>query len=106
MWRNSRSSGLDMHRNIALLHADLAAGARKHAVGFSNLQDVQRVDDALRALEDSCTDPSTPQPVISVVGAGYSGVELAATVAERMKGCAAVHLLAPNGELLPVCAFK
>lgn len=82
--------------------ADLAAGAKQHAVGFSTLQDVQRVDVSLTALADAHKDPSTPQPLITVVGAGYAGVELAATIAERMRGAAAVQLLSPSGEVLPV----
>lgn len=80
----------------------MAGGAKKHAVGFSTLQDVQRVDAALTDLKEATTDSSTPQPLISVVGAGYAGVELAATVAERMRGIAAVQLLSPSGEVLPV----
>ena len=82
--------------------ADLAAGAKKHAIGFNTLQDVKRVDAALTDLSDASIDSSAPQPLISVVGAGYAGVELAATIAERMRGVAAVQLLSPSGEVLPV----
>lgn len=83
-------------------YSDLADGAKQHALGFSTLKDVQRVDAALTAPKDCRTDPkvdpSSPQSVITVVGAGYAGVELAATVAERMKGIATVHLMSPTGE--------
>lgn len=80
----------------------MVEGAVQHAIGFATLEDVRRVDAALEHLSAVTADPSAPRPVVSVVGAGYSGVELAATVAERMAGAAAVHLLSPSGDVMPV----
>eukprot|EP00892_Ulva_mutabilis_P011657 jgi/Ulvmu1/8864/UM049_0046.1 len=80
---------------------DMAEGAREHAIGFSTLGDVRRADAALSCLEAATADPTAPRPVVSVIGAGYSGVELAATIGERLAGSAAVHLLSPSGDVMP-----
>lgn len=80
----------------------MVPGAAQHAVGFATMADVRRVDAALEHLITVTSDATAPRPVISVVGAGYSGVELAATVAERMAGASAVHLLSPSGAVMPV----
>lgn len=80
----------------------MVPGAAEHAVGFATIADVHRVDAALEHLTAATSDATAPRPVISVVGAGYAGVELAATVAERMAGASAVHLLSPTGGVMPV----
>jgi hypothetical protein len=82
--------------------ADLAEGAKEHAIGFSTLADLRRIEAALEVLEATGADLSAPRPIVTVVGAGYAGVELAATVAERMAGKALVHLLSPTGDIMPV----
>jgi NADH dehydrogenase FAD-containing subunit len=86
------------------MHADLAKGAKQHALAFSTLGDVRRVDAALDALSSGVAGVggvAPSKPLITVVGAGFAGVELAATIAERLPG-ATVHLLSPSGEVLPV----
>ncbi|CAN6478374.1 unnamed protein product [Victoria cruziana] len=64
---------------------DLVPGAAEFALPFSTLEDAQRVDQKLRKLERGrfCKDPSLIQ--VAVVGCGYSGVELAATISERLQ---------------------
>ncbi|XP_031493054.1 alternative NAD(P)H-ubiquinone oxidoreductase C1, chloroplastic/mitochondrial isoform X2 [Nymphaea colorata] len=64
---------------------DLVPGASEFALPFSTLEDAQRVEQKLRMLERGrfCKDPSLIQ--VAVVGCGYSGVELAATISERLQ---------------------
>lgn len=84
------------------LAAERAAGASEHAVGFATRDDVLRVDAALTALaEEMRTGRSA---VVSVVGGGCAGVELATCVAERLGANARVQLLTPSGDILPVCS--
>jgi hypothetical protein len=80
--------------------AELAAGASDHAVGFATLKDLDRVSAALDALEEE--SKSGARPVVTVVGAGYAGVELAASVNERLKGKAIVQLIASSDRIMPV----
>lgn len=55
---------------------------------------------ALTAIE---AELATGNPaVVSVVGGGCAGVELAACVAERLGSGARVQLLTPSGEIMPV----
>ena len=42
--------------------------------------------------------------VISIVGAGYAGVELAATLAERLGKLAAIEIITPNQDIMQVSA--
>ena len=66
----------------AAVHAELAEGAREHALKFADFPDVQRVEAALSALEATAaaTGPargsgtSGGKPVVTLVGAGYAGV--------------------------------
>ncbi|KAG0583473.1 hypothetical protein KC19_3G139000 [Ceratodon purpureus] len=57
-------------------------GASELAVPFSTLEDALEVDRRLVALEKYAS-PVTPAEVV-VVGSGYCGIELAATLAERL----------------------
>ena len=82
--------------------ADLAQGAREHAVGFATLRDLDRAGAALAALEATMAAPDGRAPVVSVVGGGYAGVELAAAVKARLGRGADVHLLSPSERLMPV----
>ncbi|XP_059432074.1 alternative NAD(P)H-ubiquinone oxidoreductase C1, chloroplastic/mitochondrial isoform X5 [Corylus avellana] len=63
---------------------DVVPGASESALPFSILEDAQKVDNKLRRLERSNFGKFSPIRV-AVVGCGYSGVELAATVAERLQ---------------------
>jgi len=55
-------------------------GAAEHAIPFRRLADAHRLQQQLRALEHSDCDRIR----VAVVGGGYSGVELACKVADRL----------------------
>jgi demethylphylloquinone reductase len=59
---------------------DLVPGAADHAIPFRTVADATRVADRLRTLESSTQDKIR----VAVVGGGYSGVELACKLAERL----------------------
>jgi demethylphylloquinone reductase len=59
---------------------DLAPGVAEHAIAFRSLADAYRLQDKLRALEISNADKIR----VAIVGGGYSGVELACKLAERL----------------------
>ncbi|XP_034691636.1 alternative NAD(P)H-ubiquinone oxidoreductase C1, chloroplastic/mitochondrial isoform X2 [Vitis riparia] len=63
---------------------DVVPGAAEFALPFSTLEDACRVDNRLRTLERKRFGRDFPIRV-AVVGCGYSGVELAATVSERLQ---------------------
>ncbi|XVF40718.1 hypothetical protein PTKIN_Ptkin01aG0137300 [Pterospermum kingtungense] len=63
---------------------DVVPGALEFALPFSTLEDACNVDNKLRALEQRKFGKNSPIRV-AVVGCGYSGVELAATMAERLQ---------------------
>jgi NADH dehydrogenase FAD-containing subunit len=65
---------------------------------------VRRVAAALTALREAADSPSgAPRAVVSIVGAGYAGVELAAMAADLLRSTgASVQLLSPSGSLMPV----
>ena len=71
-----------------------AEGAREHAVPFSTLEDALEVTRRVRALEGS------PDTSVAVVGGGYSGVELATTVAECLKGDGRVSIISSAEDLM------
>ncbi|MEM9149784.1 MAG: NAD(P)/FAD-dependent oxidoreductase [Cyanobacteria bacterium P01_F01_bin.3] len=59
---------------------DLAPGVAEHAIPFRTLDDAYRLKEKLRALEDA-----NPEKIrVAIVGGGYSGVEIACKVAERL----------------------
>ncbi|NJM46661.1 MAG: NAD(P)/FAD-dependent oxidoreductase [Alkalinema sp. RU_4_3] len=59
---------------------DLVPGAAEYAIPFRTVTDAVRVADRLRTLENSSQDKIR----VAVVGGGYSGVELACKLAERL----------------------
>ncbi|KAK6925446.1 FAD/NAD(P)-binding domain [Dillenia turbinata] len=63
---------------------DVVPGAAEFALPFSTLEDAYKVDNKLRMLERKNFGKESPIRV-AIVGCGYSGVELAATVAERLQ---------------------
>ncbi len=56
------------------------AGAADHALPFRTLNDAMRLSDRLKDLEASAADRIR----VAIIGAGYSGVELACNLAERL----------------------
>jgi NADH dehydrogenase len=59
---------------------DMAPGVAEHAIPFRTLEDAYRLQERLRLLEASELDKIR----VAVVGGGYSGVEVACKVAERL----------------------
>ncbi len=59
---------------------DMAPGVAEHAIPFRALEDAYRLQERLRLLEASDADKIR----VAVVGGGYSGVEVACKVAERL----------------------
>ncbi|KAK9792690.1 hypothetical protein WJX73_001665 [Symbiochloris irregularis] len=72
-------------------------GAREHAITFNSLQDVQQINAEVQQLE-----VLSPSPTVVVVGAGYAGVELAATMAERLPS-ATVQIINTGNMILQGC---
>jgi NADH dehydrogenase len=59
---------------------DLVPGATSYAYPFRTIADAYRLEERLRLLEESDTDKIR----VAIVGAGYSGVELACKLADRI----------------------
>jgi NADH dehydrogenase len=59
---------------------DLVQGATSYAFPFRTVADAYRLEERLRVLEESETDKIR----VAIVGAGYSGVELACKLADRL----------------------
>ncbi|MGC1306913.1 MAG: NAD(P)/FAD-dependent oxidoreductase [Phormidesmis sp.] len=59
---------------------DMAPGVAEHAIPFRSLEDAYRLKEKLRQLEASDADKIR----VAIVGGGYSGVEIACKVAERL----------------------
>ena len=59
---------------------DMASGATSYAYPFRTTTDVYRIEERLRVLEESEADKIR----VAIVGGGYSGVELACKLADRL----------------------
>ncbi|MUG99056.1 NAD(P)/FAD-dependent oxidoreductase [Scytonema sp. UIC 10036] len=59
---------------------DIVPGATSYAYPFRSITDVYRLEERLRVLEESETDKIR----VAIVGGGYSGVELACKLADRL----------------------
>ncbi len=59
---------------------DIVPGAKLHAIPFKTLNDAYRIKEKLRLLEES-----EPEKIrVAIVGGGYSGVEIACKIADRL----------------------
>ncbi len=75
---------------------DMAPGVAEHAIPFRSLEDAYRLKEKLRSLEDS-----NPEKIrVAVVGGGYSGVEIACKVAERLGDKGRVRIVERAPEIL------
>ncbi|KAK9058299.1 hypothetical protein SSX86_023140 [Deinandra increscens subsp. villosa] len=79
---------------------DIIPGAVEFALPFSTLDDALKVNDKLTKLERENFGKAKPIRVV-VVGLGYSGVELAATVSERLEGKGVVQAISFDSSILP-----
>lgn len=59
---------------------DILPGAKEHALPFRSLNDAYRLQEKLRLLEEADLDRIR----VAIVGGGYSGVELACKLADRL----------------------
>ena len=75
---------------------DLVPGAAEHAIPFRRIADAYRLEEKLRGLEQSNRDKIR----VAVVGAGYSGVELACKLAERLGERGRVRLIEAADQIL------
>lgn len=75
---------------------DMAPGVAEHALGFRTLQDAYHLKERLRLLEASRTEKIR----VAVVGGGYSGVEVACKLAERLGEHGRVRLVERTDAIL------
>jgi len=74
----------------------MAPGVEEHALAFRTVEDAYRLQERLRMLEDSDRDRIR----IAIAGAGYSGVELACKLAERLGDRGRVRLVEISDQIL------
>ncbi|XP_075514679.1 alternative NAD(P)H-ubiquinone oxidoreductase C1, chloroplastic/mitochondrial isoform X2 [Primulina tabacum] len=79
---------------------DTTPGAIEYALPFSTLEDARRVNEKLTALERKYFAKETPIHV-TVVGCGYSGIELAATISERLQARGVIQAINAGKIILP-----
>jgi demethylphylloquinone reductase len=72
-------------------------GVAEHTIPFRNLQDVTRLEGRLRHLETSDQEKIR----VAVVGAGFSGVELACKLADRLQERGRIRLIELGDKILP-----
>jgi demethylphylloquinone reductase len=72
-------------------------GVTEHGIPFRSLQDAYRLDEKLRLLEASPLERIR----IAIVGAGYSGVEIACKLADRLKERGRIRLVQSRDTILP-----
>ncbi|CAI0455086.1 unnamed protein product [Linum tenue] len=79
---------------------DVVPGSAEYALPFSTLEDALKVDSKLRQLERRNFSKGSPISVC-IVGCGYAGVELAATVAERLQDRGVVRAINVESMICP-----
>ncbi|KEH20929.1 NADH dehydrogenase [Medicago truncatula] len=79
---------------------DVVPGATEFAIPFSTLEDARKVNNRLTILERK-TFGKDYQISVAIVGCGYSGVELAATVAERLQNRGIVRAINVDTMICP-----
>ena len=75
---------------------DLVPGAAEYALPFRTIGDAYRLEEQLRQLEESDRDKIR----IAIVGAGYSGVELACKLADRLGDRLRLRLVEQTDQIL------
>ncbi|KAL8131640.1 alternative NAD(P)H-ubiquinone oxidoreductase C1, chloroplastic/mitochondrial [Apium graveolens] len=79
---------------------DVVPGAAEFAIPFSTLEDALKVNEKLKILERK-TFGTNASVSVAVVGCGYSGVELVATIAERLQNRGIVKAINVGNEIIP-----
>lgn len=75
---------------------DMAPGVAEYGIPFRTVPDAYRLEERLRVLEESDADKIR----VAIVGAGYSGVELACKLAERLGKCGRLRLIEISDSIL------
>lgn len=75
---------------------DIVPGAAEFAIPFRTIADAYRLEDRLRQLESSDADKIR----IAIVGAGYSGVELACKLADKLGDRGRVRIIEMTDQIL------
>jgi NADH dehydrogenase len=75
---------------------DFVPGAADYAIPFRTIADAYRLQERLRQLEESDADKIR----IAIVGAGYSGVELACKLADRIGDRARIRIIEQTDQIL------
>ncbi|MDY7020337.1 MAG: NAD(P)/FAD-dependent oxidoreductase [Cyanobacteriota bacterium] len=75
---------------------DIVPGAADYAIPFRTLEDAYRLEERLRVLEASDLDKIR----VVIVGGGYSGVELACKLADRLQERGRIRLIERANEIL------
>lgn len=75
---------------------DMAPGVAEYAIGFRTIADAYRLEERLRILEESDKDKIR----VAIVGAGYSGVELACKLADRLGARGRLRLIEMSDMIL------
>lgn len=79
---------------------DMAAGATSYAFPFRAVEDAYQLEERLRVLEESEADKIR----VAIVGAGYSGVELACKLADRLGERGRLRLIELTDQILRTSA--
>ena len=75
---------------------DIVPGAKTHAIPFKSLNDAYQVKEKLRLLEES-----KPEKIrVAIVGGGYSGVEIACKISDRLGAKGRIRIIDRGGEIL------
>ncbi|KAJ1258582.1 hypothetical protein BS78_10G086700 [Paspalum vaginatum] len=80
---------------------DVVPGSAEYALPFTTLEDALRVDSKLKMLERERFGKSSPTIDVAIVGLGYSGVELSATISERLKNTGTVKAINVQTTICP-----
>ncbi|KKD35534.1 NAD(P)/FAD-dependent oxidoreductase [Limnoraphis robusta] len=75
---------------------DIVPGAAEYAIPFRSIEDAYRLEERLRLLEASDQDKIR----IAIVGGGYSGVELACKLADRLQERGRLRLIERDDRIL------
>ncbi|MGD1873926.1 MAG: NAD(P)/FAD-dependent oxidoreductase [Mastigocoleus sp.] len=75
---------------------DMVPGATSYAYPFRSIADAYGIEERLRILEDAKTEKIR----VAIVGAGYSGVELACKLADRLGDKGRIRLIELSDQIL------
>ncbi len=96
----SNDIGLNYDRLVVALGGvtptEMVKGAKEFAIPFRTLDDAYRVKEKLRQLENTDTDKIR----VAIVGGGYSGVELAVKIAQRLGEKGRIRIIDRGSEIL------